>query len=339
MRLIELRDAFGIENLHIGERKTPAPRRGEVLLKMRAASLNYRDLLMVLGHYNPKQLLPLIPCSDGVGEIVEVGAGVSGLRSGERVMPLFVQGWLAGSMRTEHLASTLGGPLDGVLAEQMVVPAQSVVRVPSHLSDVEAATLPCAALTAWSALVTHGELRPGQTVLLLGTGGVSIFALQFAKLLGARVIITTSSEAKAKRAQALGADHVIHYPSEAHWGKAAAKWAGGGVDQVIEVGGAGTFAESLSALKAGGQMSLIGVLAGVRAELDLLPILMRGIRVQGLLVGHRQGFEAMNAAIAQHQLRPVVDRVFAMDDAPAAWSHLESAAHFGKIVLRIAAED
>jgi NADPH:quinone reductase-like Zn-dependent oxidoreductase len=340
MRVIALQDGFGIENLHVVSRPTPEPGPGEILLEMLAASLNYRDLLMVTGQYNSRQPLPLVPCSDGVGRIVALGAGVENLGVGMRVAPLFAQEWFSGRPTRAVLGSTLGGPRDGVLQERMVVPAAAVVPVPEHLSPVEAATLPCAALTAWSALFTYGNLSPGDHLLLLGTGGVSVFALLFAKLVGASVAITSSSEAKLERARGLGADHGILRHADLHWGRSAARWAGGeGVDQVIEVGGAGTFQESLSALRPGGVLSLIGVLAGGRSELTLLPILMRNLRVQGIFVGHKSGFEKMNRAISTHRLRPVIDQVFPLEESAAALRYLGEGRHFGKVAIQISKDD
>ncbi len=337
MRAIQIEGGFGIDHLRVVERPDPRPAADQVLVRIAAVSLNYRDLLMVRGHYDPRQPLPLVPCSDAAGVVVEVGDQVRQLRVGDRVMPIFAQDWWDGDPVRAALRSTLGGPRDGVLAELVALPEAGLVPIPAHLDDREAATLPCAALTAWSALVTHGAIAPGASVLTLGTGGVSLFALQLAKLLGARVAITSSSEAKLARAQELGADHGIHYPSDPTWGRSARRWAGGeGVDQVIELGGAGTLPQSLEAVRPGGRLSLIGVLAGAGAKLSLLPILMRNITVQGIFVGHRMGFEALNRAAAEHRLRPVIDRVFPFEEAGAALEHLAGGAHFGKIVIEIA---
>jgi len=342
MRVIEIRDQFGLENLHLTERPTPEAsdlQPGEVLLQMRAASLNYRDLLMVRGQYNPRQPLPLIPCSDGVGEVIAVrdaAEGVQRVKVGHRVATLFAQRWLGGEPSPERSRSTLGGPLDGTLAERMILPAEGVVPVPEHLSDEEAATLPCAALTAWSALVTHGQIKAGDTVLLQGTGGVSIFALQFAHLLGARVILTSSSDEKLHRARELGAWGTINYKTTEHWGKEARQLTGGrGVDHVVEVGGAGTLEQSLAAVRMGGSISVIGVLSGTRSPVDVIPILMNQVRLQGILVGHRDAFEAMNRAIAVGQLQPIVDRVFPLEETRAALEHMAAGRHFGKVCVRL----
>lgn len=335
MRTIELR-GWGLDHLALAERPEPAPGPGQVVVRVRAASLNYRDLLLVHGLYNPKQKLPIVPCSDGAGEVVAVGEGVARVRGGDRVCPTFHQAWLAGEPTRERLRATLGSPLDGTLSELMLVGEEGLVAVPEHLTDEEAATLPCAALTAWNALVTEGKVVAGDTVLVQGTGGVSIFALQLGVLLGARVIVTSSSDAKLARARELGAWEGINYKQVPAWGVRARELTGGrGVDHVVEVGGAGTFEQSLQALRPGGTLSLIGVLAGAALELRLTAIQMRMLRVQGLLVGHRDSFEAMNRALAHHRLRPVVDRVFPLEEARAAFEHMQAGAHFGKIVVRV----
>ncbi|HUF77633.1 MAG TPA: NAD(P)-dependent alcohol dehydrogenase, partial [Thermoanaerobaculia bacterium] len=305
MKAWEIRGAFGLDHLEPVERPDPEPGPGEVLVRLRAASINYRDFLMVEGRYNPRQPLPLVPCSDGAGEVVSLGPGAERLapelRVGERVMPIFAQGWLGGEPRREAVRTTLGGPLDGTLAELMVARAEGVVPVPEHLSYEEAATLPCAGVTAWNALAETGSVRAGDTVLALGTGGVSIFALQLAQLLGARVIVTSSSPEKLARARELGAWEGVDYRAVPEWGKRVRELTGGeGVDHVIEVGGGETLPRSLQAVRAGGTISLIGVLSGRPTELDVAAILMRSIRVQGVLVGSRQSFAAMNRAIAQH---------------------------------------
>ena len=336
MTVVELQQRFGLENLALAERPEPTAKPGQVVLQMLAASPNYRDLLMVLGQYNPKQPLPLIPCSDGVGQVVSVGPGVERVQIGDRVAPIFAQNWISGRPTTETLRSTLGGPLDGTLAEFLALDQSGVVHVPQHLSDEEAATLPCAGVTAWNALVTHGGVQPGDTVLVQGTGGVSIFALQFAVLLGARVIVTSSSDEKLERARALGASQTLNYRTLPEWGREVRRLAGGGgVDLVVEVGGAGTLARSVAAVRPGGRISLIGVLAGGISEFNIIPILMRQIRVQGVLVGHRESFEAMNRAIEMHHLRPAVSRVFALDETRAALEHMAAGKHFGKIAIRI----
>jgi NADPH:quinone reductase-like Zn-dependent oxidoreductase len=335
MRAVEIQGAFGLDRLTVAERPEPRPGFGQALVRVHAASLNYRDLMMVTGQYNPRQRLPLVPCSDGAGEVVAVGEGVTRVRAGDRVCAIFAQGWLAGEPGREMLRTTLGGPLDGMLAEQVVLAADGLVKVPDHLSYEEAATLPCAAVTAWSALVERG-LRSGESVLLQGTGGVSIFALQLAVHAGARVIITSSSDEKLARARELGAAAGINYRQVPEWGARARELAGGeGVDHVLEVGGAGTLAQSLQAVRVGGRIALIGVLSGAAAEVQLTSILMRLVRVEGMLVGSRASFEALNRAVALHGLRPVIDRTFSLAEVRAAFEHMASGSHFGKIVIRL----
>jgi NADPH:quinone reductase-like Zn-dependent oxidoreductase len=290
----------------------------------------------VRGQYNPKQKLPLIPCSDGAGEVVEAGAGVTRVKVGERVCANFAQRWVAGVPTRDKLRSTLGGPLDGMLAELIVLSEEGVVRVPGPLSDEEAATLPCAGLTAWSSLVTDGRLTAGDTILLQGTGGVSIFALQFAKLLGLRAIITSSSDEKLERARALGADAGINYRQTPDWSAKVKELTGGtGVDLVVEVGGAGTLEQSLRSVRIGGTICLLGVLAGNALELPLPLIFMQRLRLQGILVGSREDFEAMNRAVTLHKLHPVVDRVFPFTELRTALELMDRGGHFGKICIKI----
>jgi NADPH:quinone reductase-like Zn-dependent oxidoreductase len=335
MRVIELQNGFGIDNLAVAQRVDPQPGFGQVVLKMRAFSLNYRDLLVVKAAYNPKLRLPLVPLSDGVGEVAAIGEGVSRVKVGDRVAGLFMQKWLAGQLDEEKAKSSLGGGGTGMLAEYVVLHEDGVLRVPEYLSDEEAATLPCAAVTAWHALISAGAVKPGETILTQGTGGVSLFALQFARLLGARVLITSSSDAKLKRALDLGASDGINYKTTPDWDKKARELTGEvGVDHVVELGGAGTLGRSLKAVRMGGHISLIGVLSGA-GEMNPIPVLMKNARLQGIYVGSREMFEAMNAALALHRLRPIVDRVFPFEQAREAFRYLESAAHFGKIALRV----
>lgn len=335
MKVIELQGGFGFDALKPASRPDPRPGPRQVLVKMRAASLNYRDLLVVKGLYNPKLPLPLIPLSDGVGEVVEAGEGVTRVKKGARVAAIFMQKWLEGGPTEAKARSALGAAIDGVLAEYVLFDEEGLVPVPEHLSDEEAATLPCAAVTAWNALVASGGVKAGDSVLLQGTGGVSIFALQFAKLLGARTIITSSSDKKLARARELGAHDLINYKAVPDWGEKARQLTGGvGVDHVVEVGGAGTLPQSLRAVRPGGRISLIGVLTGGSGELSLFPILMKNVRLQGIHVGSREMFETMNRAISLHRMRPVVDRVFAFGEIGAALRYMESGAHFGKIAIR-----
>jgi NADPH:quinone reductase-like Zn-dependent oxidoreductase len=336
MRCLSVQGSFGLEHLLPEERPEPSPGPGQVVVRVRAASLNYRDLLMIKGLYNPKQPLPLVPCSDGAGEVVKVGAGVTRVKVGDRVATTFAQGWHAGEPTRDKLKTTLGGPLDGTLQESMLLSEQGVVRVPDHLSFVEAATLPCAALTAWTAL-TQADLRAGDVLLVQGTGGVAMFGLQLGRLLGAQVIVTSSSDEKLEQARRHGAWQTINYRSVPAWGAKARELTGGrGVDHVLELGGGATLAQSLAAVRPGGVISVIGILGGTSVELSLLPILMSAVRLQGVLVGHREGFEAMNRAIAAHRLVPIVDGVVPWLEARAALERMEAGAHLGKLCLELA---
>ncbi|MCB9764096.1 MAG: NAD(P)-dependent alcohol dehydrogenase [Alphaproteobacteria bacterium] len=336
MRAWEIQGSFGLDHLRLTDRPEPRPGPGQLTVRLTAASINYRDLLMVRGIYNPRQKLPLVPCSDGVGVVVELGPGVRRFAVGDRVSPIFSQSWLEGPPDRRAERTTLGGPLDGVMQEYLVVHEDSAVAVPEHLSDDEAACLPCAGVTAWRTVVTEGRVTAGDTVLTLGTGGVSLLAMQLARLQGARVIITSSSDDKLTRASELGAHHTINYRQVERWGKQAARIAGDrGVDLVVEVGGAGTLDESLRAVRVGGTVALIGVLAGARSDVALTRILMHSVRVQGIFVGNRADFEALNRALSLHtDVRPIVDRVFDFATLPKALRYLASGQHFGKVVVR-----
>jgi NADPH:quinone reductase-like Zn-dependent oxidoreductase len=304
-------------------------------VKIKAASLNYRDLLVVKGAYSRNLPPGLVPCSDGAGEVVETGDGVTHIKPGDRVAGIYMQTWISGELDESKAKSALGGAIDGVLAEYALFHEDGLVRVPEHLSYEGAATLPCAAVTAWNGLITSGGLKPGDTVLVLGTGGVSIFALQFAKISGARVIATSSSDEKLERVKQLGASDGINYKSTPDWDKRILEITGRrGVDHVVEVGGAGTLPKSLRAVRMGGHISLIGVLTGA-GEANPLPAVMKNIRIQGIYVGSREMFEAMNSAITLNQLHPVIDRVFSFEESKEAFRYMESGAHFGKVVIRL----
>lgn len=336
MKVFELQNGFGLENLALADRPAPEPGPGQVLLKIRAVSLNYRDWLLVKGVYNPRQKLPLVPLSDAAGIVAAVGPGVSRFRAGDRAINQFFPHWLDGPASDEKLSGGAGSASPGVAAEYRLFAESALVPIPAYLDFAEASTLPCAALTAYSAIVTLGEVRANDVVLIQGTGGVALFALQFAKLRGATAIVTSSSDAKLERAKALGADCAINYVREPEWGQAARQFNGGrGLDLIVEIGGAATLDRSLRAVRAGGMIALIGVVSGAREAINLPLILMRQVRLQGVTVGSRAGLEAMLAEMTHAKLRPVIDRVFAFDQLPAALRHMESGAHFGKIVLEV----
>ncbi|HLT78241.1 MAG TPA: NAD(P)-dependent alcohol dehydrogenase [Ferrovibrio sp.] len=338
MRAIELQ-AFAVDRLVMAERPQPEPKPGEVLVGVRACSLNYRDWLMVQGAYNPKQKLPLVPLSDGAGEVIAVGPGVSGFKPGDRVVPHFFPNWSSGEPSAERFSVSMGGPYDGWLCEQRTYPAHALARIPDHLDFAEAATLPCAALTAWSAIVTLGRVQPGDLVLVQGTGGVSLFALQFAKLAGAEVIVTSSSDEKLEKAKALGADHGINYRNTPEWGRATRTITGGrGVDHIVEVGGAGTLNQSIRAIRPGGTISMIGVLSGPTSNDLLLPlVVMQQVRLQGVTVGSKDGFDAMLRAMSQAKMKPVLDRSFDFSESGVreAYQHMGKGAAFGKITVSV----
>jgi NADPH:quinone reductase-like Zn-dependent oxidoreductase len=334
MKAFQIVGNFGLDNMKLVDLPDPKAGPGQVLVRMRAASLNYRDLVVIKGGYGPRQTLPRIPLSDGAGEIAAVGSGVTRVKTGDRVVGCFAPTWLEGPPTQEKMDSSLGCYVDGVLAEYVLFNAEAVLPIPAHLSFEEAAALPCAALTAWNALFVADHLHPGATVVVQGTGGVSQFALQFARLAGARVIVTSSSDHKLARAKELGASAGINYKTTPDWDKEVRKLTDGrGADHIVEVGGAGTLNRSLGCVRIGGMISMIGVLSGTSAEVRTTLILFRAVRVQGIFVGSRETFEEMNRAITAHALRPVLDRTFPFAEAPAALRHLESGAHFGKIVV------
>lgn len=323
----------GLDGLSMVEREQGEPSPSQVLVRVHASSLNYRDLAIIAGQYIGGSVQRnTIPLSDGAGEVVAVGTAVDRFKVGDRVAGTFFQGWIDGVPTPARAA--LGSPLDGMLAEYVVLDQAGLVAVPGHLSFEQGATLPCAALTAWNALMFTGRIKPGDTVLTLGTGGVSIFALQFARMSGARVIITSSSDEKLDRAKALGADAGINYRKTPDWEQEVLNLtAGAGVNHVIEVGGAGTLAKSFKAVGYSGQVSLIGVLSGREGDTTPHPLMYKSARLQGIFVGNRVMFEDMNQAISSNQMIPVVDKVFPFDDASAAYRHQLAGRHFGKIVI------
>lgn len=325
--------SFTIDGVRLEECEIPRPGCGQVLVRVKAASLNYRDLLMVTGRYSRNLKLPLVPLSDGAGEVVEVGSGVTRWKPGDRVVPIFFQDWLAGGITADVPASALGGALDGVLGEYALFGEEGLVPLPQHLSFEEGATLPCAGVTAWNCLYS-GSLTCGDTVLVMGSGGVSTFSLQLARAAGARVIATSGSDAKAERLKEYGASDVINYRAEPAWDKRVLELTGGrGVDIVVEVGGAGTLLQSIKSTRIGGHISLIGVLAGQQGEINPLPAVMKAIRIHGIYVGSREMFEAMNRVMGLHGIRPVIDRVFPFTEVCQAFRHLEGGSHIGKVVI------
>lgn len=338
MRAMAIQGAFGLDNLRPVDLPRPEAGHGQVLLRIKAASLNYRDLVVLRGIYGRSLELPLVPLSDGCGVVEAAGEGVTRVKPGDRVCPIFFQRWISGPPGLDQLMSALGGPLPGCAQDYVVVDAESVVHVPAHLTDAGAACLPCAAVTAWRSVVVEGQVGPGMTVLVEGTGGVSIFALQFAKLAGAEVIVTSSSDEKLERARALGADHLINYRQYPDWSRRVRTATGGhGVDHVVEVGGAGTMKEALKSVRIGGQISVIGVLTGVKQDIQTGAIIATGVTMRGMSVGHRGHFEAMCRAIALHKLTPVVDSTWPLEKLPDALRHMEAGKHFGKVCIDVAA--
>lgn len=332
MRAYEIVSDGGIDSLRLAERPTPEPRHGEVLVRMRASSLNYRDLMMVRDPVARGLSYPRIPNSDGAGEVVAVGSGVSRFAPGDRVAGCFFQRWEDGDITADGMANALGGAIDGVLVEEVVLNERGLVLIPDHMSFVEAATLPCAALTAWHGLVEKGGLKAGETVLCIGTGGVSIFALQIAAMHGAQAIVISSSDAKLERAKEMGAWRTINYNTTPEWQDAVRQATGGrGVDHVVEVGGAGTLPRSIASARIGGHLALIGVLTG--GQIDPSLIFRNSLRISGIYVGSRAMFERMNRAFAATGLRPAVDKTFAFDEAKAAFHYLQAAGHIGKVVI------
>jgi len=327
---------FGIDKLALTEREETAAQAGEVLVRLNAASLNYRDVMVVSGTYNPRMKLPATPLSDAAGEVVAIGDGVTKWAIGDRVMPIFAQRWFDGQSSEEKRKTSLGaGPQwDGVAREYACFSEEAVLRIPDHLSFVEAATLPCAALTAWNALAVSGNLKAGDTVLTLGTGGVSVFAVQIAKLFGAKVIATSSSDEKLTKLLELGADEVINYRDNEDWDATVLKLTGRvGVDHVVEVGGAGTLGRSLNAVRIGGHVAMIGALTGA-AAFNPITVFMKAVRLQGIFVGSRQMFSDLLKAVDTAKLLPVVDRVFEFGEVREALAYMESGSHFGKIVIK-----
>lgn len=329
-RVFELRE-FGLDKIASTDRQLAPVGPEQVLVRMKAVSLNYRDYLVASGLYSRNLKLPLVPISDGAGEVIEVGERVTRVKRGDRVTPIFMQRWIGGRLTNDSAQSALGGAIDGVAQNEAVFHQDGLVKIPEHLSFEEAATLPCAALTAWNALFEAGDVSPGDTVLTLGTGGVSIFALQFAKAAGATVVITSSSDDKLTRAKKLGADVGINYRTSVDWEKPVLQLFPEGVDHVIELGGAGTLDKSVKAVRPGGHISLIGRLTD--GGFDPTRLLMKGARLQGIFVGSREMFERMNKAIAVNKITPVIDRTYKIEKLAEAIEELSKGGHFGKVVL------
>ena len=334
MKAFELHPEDGFDALKLVDRAAPHVGPGDVRVRVRAVSLNYRDLMVARG--SRKRAKRIVPASDGAGEVAEIGNGVKSLAAGDRVAAAFFPTWRDGSLKEEHHANALGGSLDGMLAEEVVLPEQAWVKIPSRYTFEQASTLPCAGVTAWHALFEAATVRPGDTVLVQGGGGVSTLALQLARVAGAKVIATSSSPEKRSRFEKMGAAATLDYKAEPKWGDAARTAAGnGGVDLVVEVGGAGTFDQSVASLRYGGHMSLLGILAGTQGPITTYAVFHKNIRIRGVYVGSVAMFERLVRAIERSTVEPVIDRVFAFEDSRAAYEHLASGAHFGKVVIRV----
>lgn len=334
MRAYEIVTDGGVDALALNERQTPQPAAGEILVRMRASAVNYRDLSTIEDPIARAIPYPRIPNSDGAGEVIAVGAGVTRFTAGDRVAGCFFQNWEDGGISTTAMASALGGPVDGVLAEEVLLSERGAVHLPQHLSFEEGSTLPCAGLTAWNCLIEQGGLKAGKTALFLGTGGVSIFGLQIAKMMGARAIITSSSDEKLARAASLGADELINYRQTPDWqAKVLELTDGAGVDVTIETGGGGTLQKTIEATRVGGTISLIGVLTG--GSINPSSLMRKSIRLQGVYVGNRRMFEELNAALGLNQIHPVIDQQFGFEDARSAYHVMRGAGHFGKLVISI----
>ena len=336
MRVYRLPTATGIDSLTLGHADIPTPGRGQALVRMRAASLNYRDLMIVNGRAaRGAPPVDLIPLSDGAGEVVAIGPDVTRVKPGDRVAGCFMQSWIGGPIGSDDAASSMGGAIDGVLSEYRLFDHTGLVHLPAHLSFEQGATLPCAGVTAWNALFNGQTLYPGDTVLVLGTGGVSVFALQLAVAAGFVVVATSSSDGKLATMQRLGATHLVNYRQHPEWQDQVVERTGGGVSRVVEVGGPGTLSRSILATRQGGEIGMIGALTGGE---DINPVtpMRKGLIMRGIYVGSRQMFEAMNKAIAAHKIEPVIDRVFDFEDAAGAYRHQTSQTHLGKEVIRIA---
>jgi NADPH:quinone reductase-like Zn-dependent oxidoreductase len=337
MKAYALKAGAGIEGLTQVSQESPKPGPGQVVVGVRAVSLNYRDLMVAAGHYPGALDRPLVPCSDGAGEVLAVGAGVTRVKPGDRVAASFFPDWHGGDPSMAKIAASLGGSADGMLAEQVLLSEQALVHIPEHLDFVEAACLPCAGVTAWNAMFETGDLKPGDTVLLQGTGGVSVWALQMAVAAGLRVIMTSSSDEKLDRVRGMGAHETINYAATPEWQDEAMRLTGGrGVDLVVEVGGEGTLARSMAAVRMRGLVSVIGGLSGFAGGLGPMSLIFGAKQVAGIYVGSRDMFENLNRFVALKGIKPVVDKVFDFAQAQDAYRHMAGAKHFGKVVIRVA---
>lgn len=331
-----LRQPDGAYQWTVEEAPIPVPAAGQVLVRVHAAALNRRDVYVLKGQYPMPPRPQLVPLSDGAGEVVAIGSAVSRFQPGDLVAASFFQRWIGGRPAADFLSSALGGQLDGMLSDYVCLSEDGLVRIPEGYSFEEAATLPCAAVTAWNGLLSRGRMKPGDNVLILGTGGVAIFGLQFAVAAGGRPIVISSSDSKLARATELGAAASINYSNNPQWAESVRAATGGvGVHQILEVGGRGTLQQSLASLAAGGHVALIGGLAGFGGDIPAMALLHANATASGIYVGSRADFEAMNAFIERHQVRPVIDRVYEFEDAAAGYERLESGRHFGKVVIRL----
>src|SRR6516165_4054858 len=336
MKVAVLETVGSLNNIKLVDRPEPRPGPGEVLVRLRAAALNYRDLVVVEGGYGSRQKKQdLVLLGDGAGEIAEVGSDITRWRVGDRVVGCFFPHWQSGPATENRVKANLGGSVDGVACEYRVFGEDAIVPAPRHLNFVRGATLPCAALTAWTAVIEHGALRPGQSVLTQGTGGVSLFALQFARAAGAQVVATSSSAPKLEKLRALGAAHVINYADNPKWGESVLQHVPEGVDLVVEIGGGDTIAQSFRAVRTGGTISIIGVVGGARHDLNLAVLIMKAARLHGISVGNRDQLAAMITAMEQHAIRPAIDRTFPLTELRAALEHLKSQRHIGKVCVEM----
>ncbi len=338
MRAWEIISDAGVDGLNLSDRAVPYPGPGEVLIKVAASSINYRDLTTIEDPVSRRLPFPTVPNSDAAGQVAAIGAGVDQFKVGDRVMSCFFEDWVEGEISEAAMASALGGARQGVLREYIALDQSGVIATPDHLSDVQAATLPCAALTAWHALTRPAPILPGETVLLLGTGGVSVFAQQFCTMFGAQTIATSSDNAKLERMATLGATHTINYRETPDWDQAVKEITGGkGCDRVVEVGGPGTLERSISAVRVGGRIQMIGILTGAAGQIVPTLLMRKSISLRGIYVGSRAMFAEMNRAISANGLKPVICETFGFEDAREAYRKMREASHFGKMVISFSA--